>query len=628
MDYTTDTEIEDVERELNALSEGRRLEMGLGEGEDEAAIAGIAPGSITDKMPLPPAKIIPDPRVFFAYWGSLNQALRDRVIVYVYRKWPVLNKYWCPKCEETLTPPDNKRKPCFCVNCGWRGKITTNIDKLTGPIEASDVLQVWGTGHYMFMLVDTDSRIGGVVCSTVVKTETNFRNHPPAVPDKRDVVSDDPTNRSYVEYLRSKREKLRGDILNENGEEDFMSASNGELVNKLVDKIVDMGSGRSERLMSRRLSRSARGGEAGNSAMDRMSDLMAKTADRSNDFLLRSVERSQAMNANPMEQFKATAELVKSLMGGNKGNDSSSMVTLVQTFMARDAEMNKSVLMLYEGEARQLRTQITDMARKLETREAPAPVKTFKEMIQDMAEMKTVFRDVMGVSEGGNSGGGDSDTGFDWAGLASAIMPSVMSGIVAITHNLAIVSQAQQAGGTPGSTPGGSAGAVVAPISAAAAMPVQPQQPQPGAGVQPLQPLQSHQPDNQNIEDGQPRNEDEMNLLMMKQFQDMFTRLQPSLVYHLELPEEEADGGLFADELVRHYGEQTYKALHGLGEAQLKAILLQWGSAPVTTVALARPTHFDLFIHQFMTAFDETADTGEEVASGEGIGIVAPAPVD
>lgn len=603
-DYEGRAEEEDVQRELAALEAGRTGEEAgeeAGEAEGGDSDAG-RPDDASTQLPVPPARNIQDPRQFFAYWGSLSQAAKDRVIVYVYRKWPVVNRHWCPECEENVVPPANKRMPCMCTACGWTGKITTSIDKLVSPIGVRDVIVLYGTGHYLFMMVDTN-RGGNIVCSSVVRTEVDFRAYPPMITDKRDVVASDPTNRAYVEYLRTNKERLRGEKINEN--EDYQVAQMNDMVGGLVNKVIELSSVRARRGSSGRNRNAASGLDS--QAINRITDVMAKTAQQSNEHILNAVEQARNMQGNPLDMVKQVFEIMKDTNKGKGGDGSQDVVAIMQTFLARDSEMNKSVLELYRKENEAQGKELAELKRMVMSKQTEPP-KGIKEMLEEMAQLKSLVRDVMGVGEDGGGGGSREPEPFDWVSAAVKILPSVINGVVAVSYNLALA-KANENGGAAAGVPSAGGAGPIAPISPVA-------NPETGyangggsaAGLSGMPGAGG--PGNGQLGEGKPQTEEEMQLGLINQYMKIFESVQPRILSFLQDPQD-GDGSVFAEELVHWHNAEAYQQLHKLGEDNLKGLLLQWGSPELRALITAKPDQLDTFVHQFMTAFDGDGDDGQ-----------------
>src|SRR5574337_147501 len=162
-------------------------------------------------LPSPPSPFCRENADFFTYWGSLTPGQIKRTIVYTYRKYPVCDRYHClnEDCGKPISRPPSPNARSRCSYCGWEGKITTNIRKLVDPITPEQILEIFGWGDYVFILIDTASKGGKPVTQTFVRTERD-PNFPPVIEDMRDIVVSDPANRSYIEGLHARGIRLPG----------------------------------------------------------------------------------------------------------------------------------------------------------------------------------------------------------------------------------------------------------------------------------------------------------------------------------------------------------------------------------------------------------------------------------
>lgn len=161
------------------------------------------------------------PPEFFQYWKRIHKDFADRLTVYVYRLWPVIDR--------SLTGHSH------------------NVEKLVEPLDPKnwehEILHRWGSGDYKFLL--KDAGLNKTVGQTVVKPLRD-PEYPPAV-KLDELVMDEPANRSYIENL-----KLRGLLRPGENEEDGdmgMGAGSNQAVEaltstveNLTDKVVEMAS--------------------------------------------------------------------------------------------------------------------------------------------------------------------------------------------------------------------------------------------------------------------------------------------------------------------------------------------------------------------------------------------------
>lgn len=129
----------------------------------------------TPHLPKPPAfKCKPD--AFLQYWKKTDTTHPNRLSVYVYRKYPVIDRD--------------------------RMGLKRNIDIIPSPIEEDiegEMLHRHGSGDYKLIL--NDSLASKQVCQTSITVRD--QDYPPLVTPE-ELIWDDPANRSYVEILHTR----------------------------------------------------------------------------------------------------------------------------------------------------------------------------------------------------------------------------------------------------------------------------------------------------------------------------------------------------------------------------------------------------------------------------------------
>jgi hypothetical protein len=170
------------------------------------------------------------PPKFFGYWAALPQHCLDRVMVYFYRDWPVMNYL------QFLTPQEleeiKKRRK--------RGP-QTNIAKLTEPFNPEEwkdeMLRRFGSGTYHILLNDTALQGRSVICATSMELRDD--EFPPVIEDLRYLDKSDPANASYIKklelagVLRSEEEPVEE-------EKDDMAGASAEIIKDLTGRVIEM----------------------------------------------------------------------------------------------------------------------------------------------------------------------------------------------------------------------------------------------------------------------------------------------------------------------------------------------------------------------------------------------------
>lgn len=153
-----------------------------------------------DYIPLPrPGRMNPHSYAeMHAYWTLLWEQYPDRVIVYVYRKWPVIDKTRTAPVAEAHRDPDFRK---------GRGKIPKYIAKYTEPVSEEEFIKEHGSGTYRISIND-----GGLGENLMDFKEFVHRDmdNPPVL-DINELVVSDPFNKDYVARLRRDGVILPGD---------------------------------------------------------------------------------------------------------------------------------------------------------------------------------------------------------------------------------------------------------------------------------------------------------------------------------------------------------------------------------------------------------------------------------
>lgn len=157
------------------------------------------------QLPRPASNYL-DAEPFWQYWAKIEKDFPDRVVAYVYRAWPVIDR-------KRLDPKKEK-----------------NIDK-TKFLPLEEFQQKWGSGDYKLLLVDPYLERKGhrSVCTGSVK----YRDaESPPVLEIEELVLSDPLNQDYIAQLRARNIKLPGD-------EDTMSNAALETMAKTITDLTN-----------------------------------------------------------------------------------------------------------------------------------------------------------------------------------------------------------------------------------------------------------------------------------------------------------------------------------------------------------------------------------------------------
>jgi hypothetical protein len=257
---------------------------------------------VTEIVHLPkPPSYRAKPAEFFAYWKSVAKEFPHRTILYVYRTWPVIDREQIGQAHY--------------------------IEKLTSPINPKEwdheVLHRWGSGDYKLLL--HDSELGKTVA--MCKISVRDSEYPPVV-SLKEIMMDDPANRSYIEQLRMKGILPVADKEKEE-DEDMKAMIPGavdtlaETVTTLTDKVVDMAR------ESQSKPAPAPPPRVEEQAVAKSLEIVSQAAQMGN----RMIESTLAQTGKPVEMFNALTGLVERVMKSSSGDGSQVQSVLINQLM-------------------------------------------------------------------------------------------------------------------------------------------------------------------------------------------------------------------------------------------------------------------------------------------------------
>ncbi len=370
------------------------------------------------------------PSDFFRWWEKQPDWVKDRLLVYVYRRWPVIDLK--NRNPDPLAPTQD---PKYIDKRGGMDCITS----------VEHLVKIWGSGDYTIRINDTVTKKGTIGMCLV----DGIRNpdYPPIIEDPGTIVKDDPANKHYIAQLRTRGIILPGDEPETKGpsleelrqrEEEMAAAS-----------IVEQVTGQNERLMNRILTmtndKPVEPERRPSSAQDESVKLMADTAKqtiemiRNNlgkpseqvEMILAAAERMRPPAApNPMETLSPFLER----MMVQEQTRSAEMAALRAEMSNQQMEMlREQIKMLTVSTGRAVVDPVT--GNLIQTAIPPAnPVSSLREQIADYKEMKALF-------SGDDEEGGGSKGSGSWTDHIPLILQglTMLGGIVASSlHNMAV----------------------------------------------------------------------------------------------------------------------------------------------------------------------------------------------
>ena len=285
---------------------------------------------------------------FIAYWKSLEEipGLSDRLVCYLYRTWPILRK---PE------KPD-------------RGRIVTNIDKLSEACDLEQILIKHGAGDYHLKLNDTGPRPSKQLCmANVVGLWRDLSTHPPQL-NMELLDRDDPANKRYLQWLRSRGE-ISGNFGEEEGEEVAVIQDVLQQNKELTDKVVDMAAAAARREdkpapipIAPRPSVEERGIDR---ILETQAQAFAKTFDQATAVF--------AKQADPVETFTKMAAAIAPLMRPAPAEDSGGtklVMEMMSTMMRQNQEHSAQMLGIVQKQLESVQAELAASRQREAAREA------------------------------------------------------------------------------------------------------------------------------------------------------------------------------------------------------------------------------------------------------------------
>lgn len=537
--------------------------------------AGPTPAAKTKKIDLRKFPHFPRPPRFkatyqqlFKYWKDVWRMplFRDRILVYGYRLWPVIDR--------TRT-----------------GKDYSNIDKLTSPIDDAGqeiasidgLYHLWGAGDYHLKLNDTVHQ--KTVCMTTIREIMRDKDTYPPVLDLAELDTADPANASYVQWLRLKGVQIPGVLgINEQEDEEMgptgkSSSAVSELartVTNLADKSVQIAR---EAAANSREAAEQRPAPVDTEAARRGMEIVQAAADMGNQIVQSAIKQvPQHQQANPVEQMRGFVELAKELRQPQTAavDTGDKLVNLMNMFMERETKMQANLFAVQQSHVQALEKRV-EMLQNPATREQP---KSMRDLLFELRDAKAAMEDIVG--------GGDDEPGRGKGSGFADYVPMIVNGLTlamglaaSMVHNWAV--------GRAGR------GQTIDPQQVA-------QQVGQVAQDQPAAPLPSGKHPGAAAGVNGPANP----------YHALLTQLREPLLQSLDAGET---GGDFAAKLIDWQGVIAFESLRGIGKDALLAILSNY--PPIWQVAQTIPERFEAFLDEFLEFdYHEGPEPGAPPAAG------------
>ena len=398
-------------------NKGGRPRKPLPESGEPEKINSTAPASKQLHLPQLPAGRNAKPADLFTWWRALTPDELPHLVIYVYRKWPCVDaKRFDPKAPTHI-------------------RIYTGICPFTVENWEREVLLEFGSGDYAFFVNDDSAHRWQVHFRSI----RDYENYPPAV-DTKLLMLDEPANKDYVSWLRS-RGRLDG--IDTKGSESDMA------VNEALNRSLDM----TERLTDRVIDLSAAATDKPDmqaNAQMRGMELLQEGAKESISFMretMGEMARAQNQNSNPLEVVDKLVSVATAITGGNKGD--SAILLLMKDMRESDREQMK----LLREELADNRKLVFDLLMKRRDDDDEKP-KGIAGMLTELRGIKDVAGDILVMKpkdgdegeDGESGGGGKKKLGASILDAALRNAPTIMQGLTSITANILAAALAMRSG--------------------------------------------------------------------------------------------------------------------------------------------------------------------------------------
>ena len=320
--------------------ETRGKEVIKGKGRPKAdGTMGKADKEMPATVPTPPFKKywsnatnrLQSPNQLIKWYEELPQWARDRIVCYVERDWPVLVKI--TKEEKALAKAQGK-------------DVEHNyIDKLLGPPETMNkLLDMYGAGDYHLVLNDIDA-FGPTRTLTQCWVKENWRDirtNPPTdrrIDNVENVDLTDPSNRSYVEFLKAK-----GKLPEQN-----QGANNMAEATAVASGIAGQSMAMADKLINRLMDSKDR--DKGNNdttatVVKEVMEVMGSVTEKASDVMKSAYEQTAANRVPPMS-LKEMVDVVKELKGDapkSEGTGGTMMLEMMKEMRLANAATTQLVI--------------------------------------------------------------------------------------------------------------------------------------------------------------------------------------------------------------------------------------------------------------------------------------------
>lgn len=508
--------------------------------------------------------------------------VKDRLIVYVYRRWPVID------LQAASDPVPGGQDPKY-------------IEKRSGMDmfdSVDSLMKVWGSGDYTIRVNDTVTKKGTI--AVIVLDGLRNPDYPPIIEDLRTLVMDDPANKTYIAQLRARGIPLPGDEPQPTGPtpEEIQREQEEMATSQILDRVTEQ----NERLVEKLVDISQRKGKADEEARPRHMDSEGEAVRLISETARQTIDMVRQNIGNPAQQVDMILAAAERMRPAPGPDPMATITPLLQQMMERDRERDAQMAQLRDSMTMQ---QIEMMREQLKaftvhtgrgavdpatgniipTVNPAGPTSSLRQQIEEYRDLKALF-----AGEDEEDSGSKKSAGGGWTDHLPMILQglTMLGGIVATSlHNMAVARTGQG----------------------------QPMNPQTAPGPQPGTP---------NPSPAAPAGSTEDPMLQYYRFLD---QIQEPLVAHLNNPDK--DGVDFAEWLIgsRTDGYSFYCQLRDqAGTDNIMALFRSY--PPIWSKVGNNEPRLLAFIQEFMERDQRLAAeaAGEEMEEPEPAPAPAPAP--
>lgn len=517
-------------------------------------------------LPSPPnPNLRKAPSRYMSYWNAMTEEMRPHVQVRVYRNWPSIDR----------TLSGEKNSSIAIIDGG----------NPFGQDWEKGMLDYYGCGDYTLYMLEQPT--GAKVCMTTCELGRDFQNHPPIL-NMAELMQSDPTNASYISFLKNRNLfDPAGDSRRQSEEDEKQKREDEEEMNaveKLTDTVIELSKQNQQRpqqVAAQPVQHSRSAEDVGAMYKD-AAQSYKESASASIELIKAAAMQSstqQTDSIDPIKQFGAVIELTKSL----KGDDSVLLTIMKQS----------------EDRAARAEERSNQLLERLMTKQEPTQATQPKSFLETLREHQEI-NELMGGKKRRKVEEDDEDDDEKKPNPADSFMGLLVSNlpIIAPMVQSMFMLAAHYGANAMYNAAVAKTGVGTPTIPTAPPQAALPQQPQPN----PQPPVPEY-----TLTEEQKQ---------FAPFHPFVAMMQPAIIKHLM--DESLDGYTFAQWLIESStdGRSHYDQLRSAGKDNISLLMKSY--PPLWTVIAPSAWRLDKMIDEFV-AYDETkaAEEGEDEEEDE-----------